>query len=297
MYAKYIHVSPLTITIIDDKRCNECNTDAILEQISKDPALSAGEIVRKDFSDSGVEKLLEKNDITLLPAILLNHNKVTGQVSGFLQKTPDNNYNLPIDSTFDPYAVRSERGFLVLEQETINAILSELHIFWNPDANVTWLEYSDVNCHYCKKMETDGTAKIVFDTLWEVINKSQISYISVGWDASQKAAEVLECIGKIGWSEPYSLSFSNTLFTGKNTTTDIIEFAKTLWVDGGLVQACYDAGETKEKVERQIQLQNFTFWQGGTPRNILINTETWEYSVLSWAYPANSFIQTIESLK
>jgi hypothetical protein len=34
-----------------------------------------------------------------------------------------------------------------------------------------------------------------------------------------------------------------------------------------------------------------------TPGNVIINTETLEYEVISWAYPAQTFRDAIERLK
>jgi len=79
----------------------------------------------------------------------------------YLTAIPSGEYSLQIGAQFDPFAERSERGFLTISEEQIKEIIDTAHVYGNEDAKITWLEYSDVNCHYCKKIASDGTAKSV----------------------------------------------------------------------------------------------------------------------------------------
>jgi hypothetical protein len=100
----------LTVTVIDDKRCTDCNTEATLTQLKAVPGLANATFEVKDFSDKGSEKILEDAGINKLPAFIFEHNRVGDlELPKYLVATKDNKYSLNIGSKFNPYAKRSER--------------------------------------------------------------------------------------------------------------------------------------------------------------------------------------------
>ncbi len=270
-----------SIIVVDDKRCSDCQASQFITQLQQAPGLSTVDIEMVDFSDTGIAAMLEDEKITTLPAIIFSHN--TGLDAGltqYLQPLPSGKYTLSVGATFNPFAERSERGFLQLDEAAIAELTEGLNISGNSDAEITWLEYSDVNCHYCKKMETDGTAATVAETLGDDFNKAAITYISVGGQASQSAGEALTCIAQVAGSQAYNTAFSTTLSTGSNSISAILAAAEKEGVDTTAVQACIDNGDTKADIAKKIELQNKYFGQGGTPRNVILNTKTGEYEVL-----------------
>ena len=80
----------IVVTVIDDSRCLDCQTDSIVGQLQTLPFLTNAEFVRQDFSDAGIEEYLTSNAITALPAIVMNTNILNdgGQVSSFLTSLP-----------------------------------------------------------------------------------------------------------------------------------------------------------------------------------------------------------------
>ncbi|MDA9129200.1 hypothetical protein N9J72_01860, partial [Candidatus Gracilibacteria bacterium] len=115
--AGVVTAEDVTITIIDDARCTDCETDAIVNQIKTLPFLVGAEYIEQDFSDAGVAEYLEANSITLLPAVIFSTNILNdaGQIAPFLTALPNGEFSLAIQSTFNPNAERSERGFLKLD--------------------------------------------------------------------------------------------------------------------------------------------------------------------------------------
>lgn len=97
----------IDITVIWDKRCTDCNTNLIVEQLKTAPFLAAAnfsEII--DFSDEWTENLLVANNITTLPAFIFSTNQLNDQwaMSNFLVESPSWNFTLNVWSDFDPYA-------------------------------------------------------------------------------------------------------------------------------------------------------------------------------------------------
>jgi len=62
------------------------------------------------------------------------------------------------------------------------------------------------------------------------------------------------------------------------------------------MESCLDDWIYEEKVKNQMKLWTETFGITGTPWNVLINNETGEYEILSWAYPTSEFIKVIDKL-
>lgn len=284
------------IMVVDDKRCSDCQTDQFITQISQAPGLSWVEIEKVDFWDKWIAQMLKDENISALPAIIFSHNTgMDPQMAQYLKPLPSGKYTLSIEAKFNPFAKRSERGLLMLDAEQLKEIKQNLYLTGDKNSKITWLEYSDVNCHFCKKMETDETGKKVLEKYPNDVNIAKINYISVGGAATQTAAEAMECIGKVAGETAYNIAFSQALISGKNWTDDILSSVPNL--DTSAVQECIKNGDTKKVIAEKISLQDEAFGRGGTPRNVIINNETGEYEILGWAYPVESFEQIVDSLK
>lgn len=288
----------LVVTVIDDARCSDCQTDAIETQIKALPFLASATFERQDFSEDGVAKYLQDNKILQLPAVIFNTNNLAdgGQIKPYLAALPNGDYSLALGATFNPFAKRSENGFLMVEQDVVNAIKEDAHFTGDKNAKITWIEYTDVNCHYCKKMEQDGTAKTVLETFPETLNKTSSNFIGVGGAASQKAAEILECAAVSGGSELYNSLLSEVLISGNNSEETMLNFISENGGSKDVVKACLDNGDSKEAVSRKFTRGQSQFGITGTPGNVILNNETGEYEVISGAYPAEKFIEVIEKM-
>ena len=290
--------SEITVRIIDDIRCTWCQTSVITAQIKALPFLSEARYIEEDFSDTWVAEYLKANNITALPVVVFSTNMLSdgGQVVPYLSALPDGQYTLALGASFDPFERRSARGFPLLEKEILDSILQDSYIKGFPDAQITWIEYTDVNCHFCRKMEQDGTAEAVLTAYPSYVNKTSHHFIGVGGQKSQLWAELIECVWKVAGSDVYNAVLSETLISGDTTETDILNHAEWQWVERDSVQSCFAAGETKDIVASRFAVGQEVFNITWTPGNILIHTKTWEYTTISWAYPYESFVEAIEDL-
>lgn len=288
----------VTITVLDDTRCTDCPTQDIITQLKTAPYLSQATIVMKDFSESGVSEYLQENNIAALPAVIFSTNILSdgGQMAPFLTAMPDGQFTLALSSTFDPFAKRSANGFLVLEPEQIQTVLAGSYLKWADNAQITWIEYTDLNCHFCQKMEDDGTAQTVLEKYPEVLNKTTHNFVGVGGEKTQIWSELLECIGKVAGADAYNSVLSGTLTSKDSSKDGILALAGTEGVDVTAVESCFDAGETKDIVASRFAAGQEVFGVTGTPGNIILNNSTGEYTLISGAYPVESFVETIDSL-
>ncbi|NDK10113.1 thioredoxin domain-containing protein [Candidatus Gracilibacteria bacterium] len=292
----------IEVVVYDDARCTDCQTDEIVGQLESLPFLAGATFVRKDFSDAGVESYLKDNNVTLLPAITFNTNSISGgtQITDFLTALPDNNYTLALPSTFDPYATRSDKGFLQLgdNSEIVTAIKADGYIDGNLDAQITWIEYSDVQCPFCAKLHNEGTPEAIKAKYGDDIN-IVFQHFPLDFHAqAQKGAEGLECIAEQDESVLYPIiaQLYEKYPNQDMTIPGLIEIAGSNNINGEELQTCIDSGKYAEKVTSQMAIGQDAFGITGTPGNVLVNNATGEYEVISGAYPASAFEAVIDSM-
>jgi len=81
-----------------------------------------------------------------------------------------------------------------------------------------------------------------------------------------------------------------------NSNTPLVEEAWKIWLNTNELNKCIAENKFVDKINYQMELWNKTFGITWTPGNVLINNETLEYTIISWAYPKEWFIQQIELL-
>ena len=297
-WAGVVTAEDVTITVIDDTRCTECQTDTIVSQLKALPFLVGAEFIEKDFSESWVSELLNENNIELLPAILFSTNILNdgGQIAPYLTALPEGEFSLALQSTFNPFAERSDRGFLKLDQAQTQEILAGSYFSGSTEAELTWIEYTDLNCHFCQVMEEDGTAETLLTKYDGQLNKATHNFIGVGGQKTQVGAEILECIGSLSWADAYNAVLSKALTTKASSESDMLGYAVEQGLDEATVKSCLDNGDMKDVVAERFTTGQNTFGVTGTPGNVIINNKTWEYTLISGAVPAASFETVIDSL-
>ncbi len=300
---KKVASGPLKITVINDKRCNNCQTSTILDQLKTQPSIKDVEIVEKDFSEEGVEQYLKDNKVTKLPLFAFSTkdfdtSKDQGdkKINDFLQELPGGEYFLQVGAQFDPFVERSERGFMMLDKEKLSEILNDSHNKGNKDAKIAWLEYSDVECPFCAKLHTEWTDTALIEKYGDDLN-IVFQHFPLGFHANAQVwAEILECVADQEWVKEYYSLIAAAFKDGKSDKDYLYKEAGKLWAKADKLDKCLDEEEFTQKVKDQMARGTELFGVTGTPGNVLINTTTWEYEVISWAYPKDAFIEIIDKL-
>jgi predicted DsbA family dithiol-disulfide isomerase len=302
----------LTLTVIWDKRCGDkCPTDAILKQLKTLPSIQWAKIEVKDFADEWVADYLNKNEIKELPLFVFSTNnfdvskdpiqkdqngQVVPKLNTYLQPIKDGSFNLSVWSTFNPFEKRSDKWFTVLDKQKLKAIKDSWYLKWNKDAKITWLEYSDLECPFCAKLHNANTDKDIFKKYWDKINMYFESFPLSFHKNAQTGAEILECLASQKWSDAY-YSLIDTAYTQKDSDKDfLIKEAVKLWADETKLNKCLDDWTFTQKVKDTQNAGAELFGITGTPGNVLINNETGEYDIISWAYPTSEFEKVIDKL-
>lgn len=287
----------ITITVISDARCTNCYETDIENQLKQVPALAWATFENKDFSDEWIEAYLKENNIGVLPAFIFSTKNINDpELPQYLMELPDNSYSLQIGAQFNPFAERSENGFLLLDKEVLQKIIDESYIYGEKDTPITWLEFSDLECPYCAKLHNAGTIEAVFENYDGQINKIFHHFPLDFHQNAQTAGEILECVWELSGSDNFYALIKSAYTDEVSDKDSLLTKAEELGVNKADIETCLDEGRYTQKVKEQMQEWASLFGITGTPGNILINTETGEYEVISGAFPTEAFIEVIDKL-
>lgn len=173
------------------------------------------------------------------------------------------------------------------------------HIRGNKDkAKVALIEYSDLECPYCKKFHPTAQQAMdeYGDDLVWVYRHFPLDQLHPKAD---KEAEAVECAAKLGGEDAFwKLTDKIYEVTTSNNTLDL-DTLPTLAAGVGLnkqdFSACLDSGEMAQKVEDQYQ-SGLRAGVRGTPGNILLNIKTGDTVMLPGAVPFANLKQSIDSM-
>lgn len=98
--------SDISITVIWDERCDDCDTELILEQLKSFPWFQESNFIEYDFKDEEAKELMTKNEINNLPAFIFSSKDLDDnwQISPYLKETSDWLFSLDVWASFDPYS-------------------------------------------------------------------------------------------------------------------------------------------------------------------------------------------------
>lgn len=279
----------IEVTVIWDVNCADCQTQNIIDSLKQIPSLTSANFKEIDFSAAGTEEILKANNITKLPAFLFNTNNIN-DLKQYMTQTPTGLYSLDAWSTHDPYAKRSERGFLILNDWVLNDIKKDSRIYGNENAEILWVEYSDLNCGYCAKLHNEGTHDTLFTTFGDKLGLAY-QYFAI---FNREAPVILECIADQKGTDVMYQTIKKAYKDGLKDKAWIAGAVE--WINNEELTACIDSGKYTAKIDSHMKMWSETFGVTGTPGNILINTKTWEYAKLPGAYPVADFERTINNL-
>ena len=298
LVAEKIETPTLTITIIDDNRCRNCQTDDIVGQLKNTPFIADATFIRKDFSDDGVSDYLENNSITNLPVIVFSTNQIAdgGTMMPYLTSLPSGEFSLQIGATFDPFTERSEKWFLILDADVITQLNKNAYVDGNTNADISIYEFSDLECPFCKKSHNTWT----LDELKEKYgNKMNVRFKHFPLDFhpnAKTAAEVLECTGEELGTIAYYKLIEKVFTLDSMDSAAVVNAAIDMWVDSAELDTCLKEERFSDMIDAQQSYASQNLGITWTPGFIILNNKTREYDKISWAYPAEQFIKVIDAL-
>lgn len=166
------------------------------------------------------------------------------------------------------------------------------HSKGNPKADVAVIEYSDLECPFCKR---------VHPTLEQLVNDDT----NVQWvyrhfplgphKNAMKAAEATECAGKLGGPQKF-WEMVDVIFLKGPDNTKLSAYAEEIGVSSPKMEDCLSAGTFAERVKEDMAGAEKA-GVNGTPSNFVIHIPSSRIQRVMGAQPLSAFRTAIEAVR
>jgi len=211
------------------------------------------------------------------------------------------------------FNARVERGIVAFidkqrreEQERPNRLARNVpppskddHVYGDPAAPVTLIEYSDFECPYCKRFH--DTAKQLVDRSG---GKVDLVYRHFPLDfhnpGAEKEAEASECVAELGGNDAFwkfaDAIYARTRSNGKGFPVEnLAPLAVEIGLKQGAFRQCLDSGRMAARIRHDVDTGTKAGVQG-TPGNILRNNRTGEVIAVQGAQPYERLSEAVQKL-
>jgi protein-disulfide isomerase len=197
-------------------------------------------------------------------------------------------------------AILSNSSKMTLEQAK-KVVGENTYILWNPDAEISFVEYSDLECPYCKKLHKSWTIqKVLKEYDWKVNFIFKQFALNKHVQASMEAEAAL-CVWDLSGGEKYykfiEKAFEGSKTNGRSYTKETIaELWSSIWVSKIELLSCINSWKFKVLADYQLNEWKSLFGITWTPWNVFINNKTGNWDKLPGANTFESFKQKIDTL-
>jgi len=166
-------------------------------------------------------------------------------------------------------------------------------IYGPKNAKITILEFADASCGYCKRqIAQDKTVDAVMAQYPNDVNMIFKNFPIF----NETAAEAMACAEDYLSAEKYHQYVLAVFSADDATSVDALaNLAANYWASASTIANCVN-NKTKEGEVSTTMSEGQSFGITGTPSSVIINNETGEFWLVPGAYPASTFVETIESL-
>lgn len=183
-----------------------------------------------------------------------------------------------------------------LSSDDIAKLTKDTYVKGDESAQILWIEYSDLECPFCKRLHDSGAIKNLEAKYGDKLAFAFKHYPLPFHPQAMPAAQAAECVGESGGSSKY-FAFVESIFAKGTPSQDVINAAiKEVGLNADSIKKCVDSGKFKARVDAHMSEGSSKFGVNGTPGNVLINTKTGKYEVVSGAQPEANFDAAIGRL-
>jgi protein-disulfide isomerase len=153
----------------------------------------------------------------------------------------------------------------------------------NKDADITLVEYSDLECPFCKQFHT--TMQQAMTEYGDKINWVYRHYPLSFHPKAQKSAESIACANELGGSD-LAWQMIDTIYE-KMPAVEVTEYAGiagNLGIDQTAFQNCVDSGKYADMIKKE-EAEGAKAGVQGTPGTIVVSKKTGKKAFIGGAYP------------
>ncbi len=172
---------------------------------------------------------------------------------------------------------------------------TDQHLYGNPDACFTLVEFSDFECPFCKSFHQ--TLKRLVDSSEGLVNW-QFTSLPLHNPTSQQEAEAAECVAEVK-GNPGFWVFANEVFTHTRSNgggvPDMESLLRTTGVNVALHQECLRTGKVKVVIDKAMQ-EARALGVDGTPATLVIDHLSGKKQIVSGAQPPQVIAAVIQKM-
>ena len=173
------------------------------------------------------------------------------------------------------------------------------HVYGNPNAPVSLIEYSDFECPFCKRFH--ATANEIVGAYGGKVNWVYRHFpLSMHNPGAQKEAEASECVAQLGGNDAF-WKFANAIYArtksnGNGFPLDqLVPLGKEIGLDEKQLKECIDAAKYASRVQEDLD-EGIQVGITGTPANFLLRNDTGEVILKVGAQPSDAIKPDIDKL-
>ena len=197
-------------------------------------------------------------------------------------------------------AARAQEERVAAEKaKNVRRVSGRDHIYGDPHAPVSLIEYSDFECPFCKRFHS--TAKEIIDSSGGKVNWVYRHFpLSIHNPGAQKQAEASECASRLGGNEAF-WKFTNAIYARTQSNgkgfplAQLVPLAREIGLDEKQFQECLDSGTQAPRVQEDVD-EAAQLGITGTPANILLHNRTGEVALKLGAHPAEAVRADVDRL-
>lgn len=194
---------------------------------------------------------------------------------------------------------RQEQDTAALAKNVREVSAQRDHIYGNPDAIVSLIEYSDFECPFCKNFHK--TAKEIVEAYDGKVNWVYRHFpLAFHNPGAQLQAEASECAAALGGNDAF-WKYTDTIYERTTSNGDgfpvdgLVPLAREVGIDGDAFRQCLTERRYTDRVKEDYE-EGIRVGIRGTPGNILLNNESGSVIPRSGAAPLDTWKQLIDRL-
>ena len=179
-----------------------------------------------------------------------------------------------------------------LSSDDIATLKANWVIYGPENAKITILEFADASCGYCKRqIWQDKTIDSVMSQYPNDVNVIFKNFPIF----NETAAQAMACSEDYLSPENYHQYVIAVFQADDATSVDALaDLAASYGADASTIANCVNNGDKAWEVSTTMS-EGQSFGISGTPSSVIINNESWEFSLIPGAYPVETFVETISS--
>lgn len=211
--------------------------------------------------------------------------KMTKAISELNEQAPARLDKLLQDREAKALAEQRQR-ILANWSSATESMANERHVYGNPQAEFTMVEFSDLECPFCKRFH--DTPKQIADASQGHVNWEWQHYPLQFHDpAAHTAAATAECVNELAGNKAFwaftGEYFNHTQLNGQGPE-DINRIAESVGVPPASLKTCLDSGKYAEKIQQQIT-KGTSLGVTGTPATVVVDNKTGNHLLVKGAVP------------